>query len=89
MAAVQWTSLFFVPQLFYREIILPLGIQATQIHLNNWNDKDFEKFEKLISKNSEKIVDINYIYNLKSSNFFQKSLNYSLEKTLKTLRFFR
>ena len=47
-------NLFFVPQLFYREIILPLGIQATQIHLNNWNDKDFEKFEKLISKNLEK-----------------------------------
>ena len=82
-------NLFFVPQLFYREIILPLGIQATQIHLNNWNDKDFEKFEKLISKNLEKIVDINYIYNLKSSNFFQKSLNYSMEKALKTLRLFR
>jgi len=82
-------NLFFVPQLFYKEIILPIGIQATQIHLNNWNDKDFEKFEKLISKNSEKIVDIDYIYNLKSSNFFQKSLNYSLEKTLKTLRLFK
>ena len=82
-------NLFFVPQLFYREIVLPLGIQATQIHFNNWSDKNFRKFENLISNYSDKVIDIDYIYNLKNINFFQKSINYSLEKTLKSLRYFR
>ena len=31
-------NLFFIPQLFYREIFLPFGIQSTQIHLNYWDD---------------------------------------------------
>ena len=26
----------FIPQLFYKEIMLPFGVQATQIHLNYW-----------------------------------------------------
>ena len=45
----------FIPQLFYKVFILPFGIQTTQIHLNYWNQKDFDDFEKFIINNSNKI----------------------------------
>ena len=38
----------FIPQLFYKVYALPFGIQATQIHLNYWKDKDFQDFENFI-----------------------------------------
>ena len=79
-------NLFFIPQLFYREIMLPFGIQSTQIHLNYWDDKYFSHFENFINKNYNKIVDLNYILNLGKSNFFKNTINYSVEKTLKVLR---
>ena len=46
----------FIPQLFYKVLALPFGIQSTQIHLNYWNQKDFKIFEKFIIKNSNKII---------------------------------
>ena len=40
--------------------MLPFGIQSTQIHLNYWNDKDYEKFDKItfssIDKNNPRRV---------------------------------
>ena len=41
----------FIPQLFYKVLALPFGIQATQIHLNYWTQEDFNNFEKFIKKN--------------------------------------
>ena len=82
-------DLLFIPQLFYKEIFLPFGIQSTQIHLNYWDDKYFLNFEKFISKNYKKIVDLNYILNLGKTNVFKNIINYSVEKTLKTLRRFK
>ena len=82
-------DILFIPQLFYREILLPFGIQSTQIHLNYWDEKYFLNFENFINKNYNKIVDLNYILNLSKSNFFKNTINYSVEKTLKTLRKFR
>jgi len=82
-------DLLFIPQLFYREIFLPFGIQSTQIHLNYWNDKYFSNFENFINKNHSKIVNLDYILNLKKSNFLKNTINYSVEKTLKAIRFFR
>ena len=79
-------NLIFIPQLFYKEIILPFGIQSTQIHLNYWDDEYFLNFENFINKNYNKIVDLNYILNLGKSNFFKNTINYSVEKTLKALR---
>ena len=79
-------NLFFIPQLFYKEIILPFGIQSTQIHINYWDDEYFLNFENFINKNYNKIVDLNYILNLGKSNFFKNTINYSVEKTLKALR---
>ena len=82
-------DLLFIPQLFYKEILLPFGIQSTQIHLNYWDDKYFFNFEDFINKNNNKIIDLNYILNLGKSNFLKNTINYSVEKTLKALRKFR
>jgi len=49
-------EIIFIPQLFYENIILPFGLQSTQIHLNYWSDKDFSKFEKFIDVNQDKII---------------------------------
>ena len=82
-------KLFFIPQLFYKEIFLPFGIQSTQIHLNYWDEEKFKKFEKFIHKNSSKIVDINYILKLDTNNFVKNTINLSVEKTLKIIRHFK
>ena len=47
-------NLFFVPQLFYKEIILPFGIQSTQIHINEWKGDYYENFEFFIKKLRDK-----------------------------------
>ena len=38
-------EILFIPQLFYKEIILPFGIQSTQMHINQWKDEDYKNFE--------------------------------------------
>ena len=40
---MRYKNLNFIPQLFYKEIMLPFGIQSTQIHLNYWKEEDFRK----------------------------------------------
>jgi predicted deacetylase len=82
-------DLLFIPQLFYKEIILPFGIQSTQMHINYWDKKCLSNFEDFINKNYNKVVDINYIIKLGKSNILKKSINYSVEKTLKVIRSFR
>ena len=82
-------DLLFIPQLFYKEIILPFGIQSTQIHINYWDKKYLQNFEDFIIKNYRKVVDINYILNLNKSSSFKNSINYTVEKTLKAIRSFR
>ena len=82
-------EIFFIPQLFYKEIFLPFGIQSTQIHLNNWDDRYFERFENFIKKNIENITDLNYIIKLNNPNSFKTITNIFVEKTIKTLRFFK
>ena len=82
-------EILFVPQLFYKEIFLPFGIQSTQMHVNSWEEENFNKFKLFIETYHEKIIDLNYILKLKNFNNLQKLTNYFVEKTLKTLRFFR
>ena len=82
-------KLLFIPQLFYREIFLPFGIQSTQLHINYWNYQDFERFENFIIKHHKKIVDLNYIINITNPNPIQNVTNYLVEKTLKTVRLFK
>ena len=75
----------FIPQLFYKLINLPIGIQTTQIHLNYWNDNDFENFEKFLEKNKESIItydqaisNIKYNFTNKLSRNFLKNALYSI-----------
>jgi predicted deacetylase len=82
-------EILFIPQLFYREIFLPFGIQSTQIHLNSWDETYYKNFEKFINKQKKNISDFNYIISLNNENNFKKMINYSVEKTLKGIRFFR
>ena len=82
-------EILFVPQLFYKEIILPFGIQSTQMHINYWNDKNFEEFEILIDKVNKKIINLDYIIDITNLNAVQSISNYFVEKTLKTIRIFR
>jgi predicted deacetylase len=82
-------EILFVPQLFYKEIFLPFGIQSTQIHINYWNDDYFKNFEIFINKNYSKIINLDYIIDITHSNFFKNLTNYCVEKVLKTVRVFR
>ena len=82
-------QILFVPQLFYKEVILPFGIQSTQMHINYWTDKNFEEFKILIDNENKKIVSLDYIIDITNPNAVQSISNYFVEKTLKTIRVFR
>ena len=82
-------EILFIPQLFYKEIFLPFHIQSTQMHINNWNNKNYSNFEKFIKKNYKKIVNLDHVINVANPNFLQNLTNYFVEKTLKTARLFR
>ena len=79
----------FVPQLFYKNIILPFGIQSTQIHLNTWGDKDFEAFEFFIKKNHKKIIDYDYALSKTYNNLSTMFLRVISEYLLRFYRFFK
>tara|TARA_Y100000590_G_scaffold42743_1_gene45520 strand:- start:224 stop:991 length:768 start_codon:yes stop_codon:yes gene_type:complete len=64
----------FIPQLFYKVLALPFGIQSTQIHLNYWNQKDFNVFEQFIIKNHNKIITYDQAVKKINNNFFYNSL---------------
>ena len=78
----------FLPQLFYKLIFIPFGIQATQLHINYWKENDFENFEYFIKKNKEKIIDIDTAFSKKNENLLIKILNIFVEPTLKFKRIF-
>jgi predicted deacetylase len=79
-------GIVFIPQLFYKEIMLPFGVQSTQIHLNYWNNKDFEKFERFILKNKEKLISFDETLNKKNNGYIFKIINILVEKILKLKR---
>tara|TARA_Y100000817_G_C16828514_1_gene532364 strand:+ start:442 stop:1212 length:771 start_codon:yes stop_codon:yes gene_type:complete len=76
----------FIPQLFYKVFALPFGIQSTQIHLNYWNEKDFDNFEKFVKKNSNKIITYDQALKKCNNSFFYKLINKLSEKILKYKR---
>jgi predicted deacetylase len=82
-------GLNFFPQLFYKEIFLPFGIQATQIHLNYWNENDCINFENFIEKNHQKIISFDQCLEKINNNIFGKLINFGTKNTLKTIRFFK
>ena len=82
-------DLLFIPQLFYKEKFLPFGIQSTQLHINYWQNEDFNKFENFIKTFHKKIINLDYIINISNPNSVQKIINYMVEKILKTARMFK
>ena len=72
----------FIPQLFYKPIFLPFGLQTTQIHLNYWSDKEFDKFYDLISKNYKKIISYDEALKFISNNTSDKILNKIIKSLL-------
>ena len=82
-------EILFVPQLFYKEIFLPFGIQSTQMHINEWNDEAYKNFEIFVEKNYSKILNLNNIIEIANPNPLQNLTNYLVEKTLKTVRLFK
>ena len=76
----------FIPQLFYKVLALPFGIQSTQIHLNYWKQEDLNNFEKFIKKNSKKIITYDQALKKVNNNFFYKLINILSERILKLKR---
>ena len=76
----------FIPQLFYKVVTLPFGIQSTQIHLNYWNQKDFDNFEKFIIKNLKNIITYDQAIEKVNNNLFYKSINILTKKILQFKR---
>ena len=73
----------FIPQLFYKEIMLPFGIQSTQVHLNYMNDIDFLKFEKFVKNNAKKTINFDEVLESINNGIFSKLTRLICEKTLK------
>ena len=82
-------EILFIPQLFYKEIFLPFGIQSTQMHINEWNDEAYKNFEIFVKKNYSKTLNLNNIIEVTNPNSLQNLTNYLVEKTLKTVRLFK
>ena len=79
----------FIPQLFYKLFALPFGIQATQIHLNYWKQKDFDNFEKFILNNLNKIITYDQALKKINNNLFYKFINLLTKIILKIKRFIK
>ena len=76
----------FIPQLFYKIIKLPFGIQSLQIHLNYLNQKDFDNFKNFIEKNSKKIITYDQAISKINNSFFYKIIRISTKKILQVKR---
>ena len=76
----------FIPQLFYKPLSLPFGIQCTQIHLNYWEQKDFDNFENFILNNLNKIITYDQALKKVNNNFFYKFTNVLTKIILRSKR---
>ncbi len=83
-----YNEILFIPQLFYKEIILPFGIQSTQIHLNYWDNDDFNKFEKFVEQNLNKIISYDDAISKVNKGLKIGVINYLIKNILKTKRVF-
>ena len=78
----------FIPQLFYKEIMLPFGIQTTQVHLNYMSNENFLNFVSFIKKNSSKIINFDKVIENIDNNILSKLSRVTIEKSLKLIRLF-
>ena len=77
----------FIPQLFYKNIFLPFGIQSTQVHLNYYSDKEIDEFEKFIKKKYQKIITYDQALNKINNSAFSSFLRFIIKNCLKTARY--
>ena len=78
----------FIPQLFYKEKMLPFGIQSTQVHLNYMSNENFLNFVSFIKKNSSKIINFDIAIENIDNNILSKLSRVTIEKSLKLIRLF-
>ena len=76
----------FIPQLFYKIFPLPFGIQAFQVHLNYYDQKDFENLKGFVEKNSKKIIDYDKAISKVNNNLGYKLIRFISKKILKIKR---
>lgn len=76
----------FIPQLFYKMIKLPFGIQCFQIHLNYFNEQNFEDFKNFIKKNSKKIITYDQAISKVNNSFLYKVIRIGTKKVLQIKR---
>ena len=76
----------FIPQLFYKVFLLPFGIQSTQIHLNKWDQKDFDNFKNFIEKNTKKIITYDQAISKTNNSLFYKVVRIATKKILQIKR---
>ena len=79
-------DIIFTPQLFYKNILLPFGLQSTQIHLNFWNDDDFTIFEHFIKKNYKKIISYDNMLKKVNNTILSIASNYLTKIYLRSKR---
>jgi len=76
----------FIPQLLYKVHMLPFGIQSTQIHLNYWNESDFNNFETFVENNQKKIISYEKALKKINNSIGYKLINRLTKMTLKAKR---
>ena len=81
-----YNKIKFIPQLFYKLVFLPFGIQSTQIHVNYWTDKDYEKFENFIKKNHKKVINSDFAFSKVNSSYIYKLINFFSKQLIKLKR---
>ena len=78
----------FIPQLFHKILPLPFGIQTFQIHLNYYNQNDFNNFKKFIELNSKKIITYDQAIAKLNNNFSSKMTRIIIKKILQIKRLY-
>ena len=76
----------FIPQLFYRILPLPFGVQTFQIHLNYYKEKDFNILKKFIESNSNKIITYDQAISKIKNNFSYSIIRGAIKKILQVKR---
>ena len=69
--------------------MLPFGVQATQIHLNYWDEEKFKIFSEFLFKNNGKFLVLTKHSDRTSQSYMSKMNNFFLKLGLKFIRFFK
>ncbi len=78
----------FIPQLFYELRPLPFGIQSTQLHINYWDQNDFNNFQNFLEKNEKKIITYDRAIGMVNNDFRFILINKFIKAALKLKRIF-